>query len=240
MIGAIAGAALGGAASMYLNKRANEQNYNMAKEFAQNGIRWRVEDAKRAGIHPLAALGMSGAAGAPTFVGDTGMPNALVSMGQSISKKMQDQLTPEEKELNILNLRMAKSKLAEQDMRNVLLGQEVLEMQKKATAPGVGLTEIQPDQKISPNPIDQTRTAGDKHPGWKQYHMFEGWPPIDLLYSQEGPAESMEGMGALGLALIRNLIYNPYMKIQKSKFMKDYRLHADRMNERFFQKKKGR
>ncbi len=30
---------------------------DLARDFAQSGIRWRVEDAKRAGIHPLAAIG---------------------------------------------------------------------------------------------------------------------------------------------------------------------------------------
>ena len=41
----------------------NEQNtialHQMAnqREFAKHGIQWRVDDAKAAGIHPLAALG---------------------------------------------------------------------------------------------------------------------------------------------------------------------------------------
>nr|WP_317315728.1 hypothetical protein [Limosilactobacillus mucosae] len=38
----------------------NQQNYNNQKEFAQNSIQWRVNDAKKAGIHPLAALGTQG------------------------------------------------------------------------------------------------------------------------------------------------------------------------------------
>lgn len=34
--------------------------YKRAKAFAQNSITWRIQDAKRAGVNPLAALGYSG------------------------------------------------------------------------------------------------------------------------------------------------------------------------------------
>lgn len=54
-------------ASMYAQERrnrknrqnANAANVNLNKEFAQNSIQWRVEDAKQAGIHPLYAMGAS-------------------------------------------------------------------------------------------------------------------------------------------------------------------------------------
>lgn len=40
-------------------------NANLQKEFAQYGVRWRVEDAKAAGLHPMYALSGGGAAFAP-------------------------------------------------------------------------------------------------------------------------------------------------------------------------------
>lgn len=43
----------------------NQQNIALQKEFAQNSIKWRVEDAKRAGVHPMAALGISPASFSP-------------------------------------------------------------------------------------------------------------------------------------------------------------------------------
>ncbi|AXH77176.1 MAG: DNA pilot protein [Microviridae sp.] len=49
------------------NQRANLENarkqIEYQKEYAQNGIQWRVADAKKAGIHPLYALG----ANTPTY-----------------------------------------------------------------------------------------------------------------------------------------------------------------------------
>lgn len=43
------------------NKRV-DKDAALQREFAQHGIRWRVRDARKAGLHPLAALGASGAA----------------------------------------------------------------------------------------------------------------------------------------------------------------------------------
>lgn len=51
--------------------RANaqfDQNMAMQKEFAQMGVRWRVEDAKAAGLHPLAALGVQPSQSSPVPV----------------------------------------------------------------------------------------------------------------------------------------------------------------------------
>lgn len=65
-------------------EQANAQNYAMQKEFAQHGIRWRVEDALAAGLHPLAAIGGSGASASPSFmVGDSSIQD-FGSQGQSL------------------------------------------------------------------------------------------------------------------------------------------------------------
>jgi len=45
----------------------HNQNIQLQKDFAQHGIRWRVEDAKAAGIHPLAAVGAAGASYSPSI-----------------------------------------------------------------------------------------------------------------------------------------------------------------------------
>lgn len=46
-----------------------EKNWANQREFAKHGIRWRVEDAIAAGIHPLAALGVNTASGSPVSIG---------------------------------------------------------------------------------------------------------------------------------------------------------------------------
>lgn len=61
-IGAIGGALIGALGQ----KSSNDENIEQQREFAQHGIRWKVEDAKAAGLHPLYALGGSGAAFQPS------------------------------------------------------------------------------------------------------------------------------------------------------------------------------
>lgn len=68
---------------------ANERNIALQKEFAQNGIQWKVADARAAGIHPIYALGGSTASFTPTssnFSADTSIGSALASGGQDIGK----------------------------------------------------------------------------------------------------------------------------------------------------------
>lgn len=47
------------------NLRNAEEQIKLQREFAQNGIQWRVADAKKAGIHPLYALGANTATYTP-------------------------------------------------------------------------------------------------------------------------------------------------------------------------------
>ena len=77
--------ALGGLAGGLLQSdnqsRINSRNRKQAQEFAQKSIQWRVDDAKKAGIHPLYALGAQTSSPA-TAVGD----NSGAMIGQSLGK----------------------------------------------------------------------------------------------------------------------------------------------------------
>lgn len=68
-IGGIANAILSDRANkrnIAAQERINNQNIALQREFAQNSIQWRVNDAKLAGLHPLAALGASGTSYTPS------------------------------------------------------------------------------------------------------------------------------------------------------------------------------
>ena len=54
-------------------KEMNAKNAALQREFAQSGIQWKVADAKKAGLHPLAALGAQTASASPSYqAGDPG------------------------------------------------------------------------------------------------------------------------------------------------------------------------
>lgn len=87
-------------------------NVELQREFAKNGIQWRVEDARKAGLSPLAALGSGGASFSPVSVGsvapdfDSTVPY-LGQMGQNISRAVRataSEKTRQELEMGELQL----------------------------------------------------------------------------------------------------------------------------------------
>lgn len=93
------------------NQAQNARNEQMQKEFAQQGIRWKVADAKAAGIHPLAALGAQTTSYQPASIGeqpDYSMGNAVSNMGQDISRAVMAKATQPERELQMLQIGNAK------------------------------------------------------------------------------------------------------------------------------------
>ena len=77
-----------------------QQNIQLQKEFAQQGIRWKVDDARAAGIHPLYALGAQTHSFSPVSVGavaDTSLGNSIASAGQDISRGINATRTIEER-----------------------------------------------------------------------------------------------------------------------------------------------
>lgn len=92
ILGAIAG--IGGSiVDKIFGDDSAEDQAKLQREFAQNGIRWKVEDAKQAGIHPLYALGAQTTAAAPVSVGSTDFATG----GQNLGSAIQAMTTPKEK-----------------------------------------------------------------------------------------------------------------------------------------------
>ena len=79
----------------------NQANYEHQKEFAQNGIRWKVADAKAAGLHPLAALGAQTSGYTPSaVVGDTPDFSFLRDIGQDVGRAIDAKSTAAERAAN--------------------------------------------------------------------------------------------------------------------------------------------
>lgn len=77
---------LGGLFSDNSQAKANAENIKYQKQFAQEGIQWRVADAEKAGVHPLYALGAQTTSFSPSVVGSSGVGTALASAGQDIGR----------------------------------------------------------------------------------------------------------------------------------------------------------
>lgn len=94
-----AGSLLGGVLSRKGQGDANDQNAQLQREFAQNGIRWKVEDAKAAGLHPLYAIGGAGATFTPSA------QNVMSDMGQSVARAASAFSSVGEQELRAANIK---------------------------------------------------------------------------------------------------------------------------------------
>lgn len=95
LIGAAAGL-IGGAAGGDRSRKAAHEQMDMQREFAQQGVRWRVEDAKAAGVHPLYALGAQTHSFQPIAVGDS-VGSSIASAGQDIGRAIDATRTQRER-----------------------------------------------------------------------------------------------------------------------------------------------
>lgn len=159
-------------------RRANEYQMNvdrvLQREFAQNGIRWKVADAKAAGLHPLAALGSQGANYAPVSSPQEGPPskgNVYRSLGQDISRAISSTATAEEREMNKLNLASARADLDGKVIDNQIRAAQLQKLQAPGSGPpGPGSTFSVPGQSssklIQEKPLTRTTSVrGHDEPG---------------------------------------------------------------------------
>lgn len=87
---------IGGAMSSSSTRAAGAANAAAQREFAQHGIRWKVRDARLAGLHPLAALGAQTTSFAPSYVGDN-LGASFAQAGQDLGRAFQATRTSEER-----------------------------------------------------------------------------------------------------------------------------------------------
>lgn len=114
-----------------------EANARLQREFAKMGIRWKAEDAKAAGLHPLSVLGTNTASGSPIHVsgGSYGRgrrsPRGELyrSMGQNLSRAMMTMQTKEERAVESASRAL---RLKRMQLENELLQRQIDQHQKPA------------------------------------------------------------------------------------------------------------
>lgn len=125
---------LGGAMSSAATREANQasrqlayDNINLQKDFATSGIRWKVEDAKRAGIHPIYALGASTPSFSPVsanFAADNSMGNAMAAAGQDIGRAI-NATRPQDERMTVYNKTAQALQLENMSLQNDVLRTEI-------------------------------------------------------------------------------------------------------------------
>lgn len=165
----LGGAAVGGiTAGMQAgsNQAINEANLAYAREksardealqreFAQSGIQWRAEDARKAGIHPLAAIGGAGAMYNPSAISlPAEQPSPWLdfanNMGQNLTRSAMASAKVEDRQA----IQMNALKVQEQTLRNELLAGQVQLQQQSMLGPAMPSPE---EGKMHPD-MTYTRT----------------------------------------------------------------------------------
>lgn len=128
---------VGGLMNRQETRRANEQNAAIAREnialqkqFAQEGIRWKVEDAKAAGIHPLYALGATTHSFSPVSAGavaDSSLGNAMAAAGQDLGRAINATRTSSERQ-TAFDTTVQKLTLQKMGLENDLLASQIAKM----------------------------------------------------------------------------------------------------------------
>lgn len=211
--GALVGSSIGGGLlSAHGKKKEQKRNINWQREQLQNSIRWRAEDAKRAGIHPLYAMGANIQSPTPLEVGGDDLGNAVTDMGQGLAQLTNRYQMPQEKAMQVANVRVLESEAKKNDaMAQFYSSQAVNPQTSSAPAasfstdpagniqpPGLALpgqvTFKAPDV-MSTNPADISATAG-RNPGYMKIDIDPKMPMV-VPYTQEGLGESLENLGPL-------------------------------------------
>lgn len=133
IIGGI-GSLLGGLFGSSSQEKANEENIKYQREFAQNGIQWRVADANKAGIHPLYALGANTVSFAPSSVGSNALGEGIANASQEIGRAITAQGTKADRAIQAT---MAKLALQRAGLENELLATQIRKIEAPGTPPAL-------------------------------------------------------------------------------------------------------
>lgn len=200
----------------------------LQREFAQNGIKWKVEDAKQAGIHPIYALGANTVSYSPTTAGstaDTSLGSAIASSGQDISRAMQATRNSEERQTAFDKSVQALS-LQKMGLENELLSSQIAKMRGQIGPPMPALTDKSPtagltfpEDKPEKRPVlgangmkwetqPGTANADDYEKRYGEISDFLMGPAIlwnDMVYNSQKVSKPWWGGETLYEKLMRNM-----------------------------------
>lgn len=199
---------IGGLFGSSSNRKMAERAERFNREVLQNAIQWRVDDARKAGLHPLFALGANVATsgGNPQFIGDPLGPS-IAEAGQDISNALVRTQTADQRMKNQLDLALQAKSIEETDARTqyIRAQQRALEQASAASPagmglqaepysgivgqainqPGMGYVNVTPQEQKSSHVGDVSTVAG-YHPYFQDYALAEGRLPF------RGPASMGE------------------------------------------------
>lgn len=210
---------IGGLLGSSSTNKANKMTAQMAADnienqrlFAKKGIRWRVEDAKAAGIHPLAALGAQTHSFSPVSVGytpDMSMANAISNAGQDISRGINATRTQGER-VDAYTKTVQDLQLQRLGLENELLGAQIAKVRQTTTPPFPGSSYMIPGQTesglVEDKPLERVVSRPDQ-----PYAEPAAVPEVGYMRSGENtyvPVKSKDATERLEDDTIGNILWS--------------------------------
>lgn len=194
-------------------KSQSKKDFERQKEFAQNQVQWRVADAQKAGIHPLAALGLQ-----PTsFSASVGGGADFQSMGQDISRAMMASMDRRER---LEAARAAAVRAAAQDERDAATHSANLENTRAHTAFLLSQAarmnsggQVGPAAPGGVNVVPSRVITGAvgapaQQPGPVAHHQFQRTPDggFRIIQSEQGKERNEDSLEGLEWSLANNFV----------------------------------
>lgn len=132
-----------------LGSSDKKKDRKLQADAMQHGISWRVADAKRAGVHPLYALGAPTFSPSPVSTGGYDLPSALGDMGQNIGRAA-EAYTPK---LDKAAQGLEALALERGHLENELLRSQIRQMNAPGTGPGVVAAPSSPVKSFPKGPL---------------------------------------------------------------------------------------
>lgn len=179
----------------------NERDFQWQKQLATDGIQMRVNDARKAGLHPLFALGggqagftpppLSVGMGSPSEFGPGGGDNlgsSLSNMGQGVSRALSAAAGPKERAQEDINYererRWQEMQARDLDiqMKHADLALKTAQLGPPLPRPGdpmtvsnkLGTYEVKPNEVTTANPSAPFIAAGPGQPSVDFHRMADG------------------------------------------------------------------
>lgn len=189
MIGSIISAGLNFLSNRSANK-ANQAAFNaqMAQQerFAKEGIRWKVADAKAAGIHPLYALGAQTHSFAPQSLQNTATD--FSALGQGINRALDSTRTSQER-LGAVQLSLAEAQAEgaklDNDIKRTQLA-SALSQPRNPPFPTVNGTSVSGNEPSVQGPTIKQETRRDVADPEKDWQVYGSGPSVGFMKTPTG------------------------------------------------------
>nr|DAO69172.1 MAG TPA: minor capsid protein [Microviridae sp.] len=214
---------VGGQLSAAQNRQSQRAAADLSREFAKNGIQWKVADAKAAGLHPLYALGGIPAQSNPIAIGDT-TAQSFSDAGQNLARAASMGVSQDSRNRMELENQLLMSQIGESDARKEgILAETAIKKQANLSSigiqpetgfmadhgqspvtPGAGVIDVKPSEIISSSQARPSMEAGIR-PGEEQ-RLIGGMPILLPQLGGESSEEIISEMSPLSWAglLARN------------------------------------